>query len=213
MLSITITVIKAIVAKAVIVKYNSDMVRKKEKTIRIGSVGKKILILLGTGLAIGLSGRPDAYFKILRGAAKEWDKINQRSLHESIKKLYQSKMIDYKENDDGTVTLVLDNQGKRQALSYNLEKIKIIKPKRWDGLWRIVIFDIPEHLKQGRNALSLKLRQLGFYPMQKSVLIYPYECRNEVDFIVEIFNLQPHVRYITAKETDIDLDLKNKFEL
>ncbi len=183
------------------------------KKLRIGPVAQKILLLLEGGLALSLTQRPDAYFKIIRGISKEWQAINKRTLHESIKKLYQSRMIDYKENDDGSITLILSEEGKRRALKYNLETLKIKKPTKWDGLWRIVIFDIPEHFKQGRNVLALKLKQLGFYPLQKSVFIYPYECKNEVDFIIEIFNLRPYVRFILAKETDIDLDLKNKFGL
>ncbi len=185
----------------------------KRKRLQLGPVAQKILLLLQGGLALSLTQRPDVYFRITKGITKEWKTINEKTLHESIKRLYQSKMIDYKENDDSTITLILSDEGKKRALCYSLEKIEIKKPVRWDGLWRVVIFDIPEHFKQGRNVLATKLKQLGFYPLQKSVFIYPYECKNEVDFIIEIFNLRPYVRFILAKETDIDLDLKNKFNL
>lgn len=180
---------------------------------RIGPVGQRILLLLGTGLALGLTHRPDQQFKIIKTALHQWEKITQRSLREAIRKLYQSKLVDYKENNDGIVTLVLTENGKNKVLQYNLDEIKIKKPARWDGLWRLVVFDIPENLKRGRNTLAVKLKELGFYPFQKSVFIYPYECKNEIDFIVEIFNLKPYVRFIIAKQTDIDLDLKNKFKL
>ncbi len=187
--------------------------RKNFSRFKIGPTGQKILLLLGTGLALGLTNRPDKYFQIIRSARRGWNRINNRSLHNSIKRLYQSKLIDYKENDDGTVSLVLTENGKNKVLCYNLDKIQIKKPARWDRLWRLVIFDIPESLKQGRNALAVKLKQLSFYPLQKSVFIYPYECRNEIDFIIEIFNLRSYVRFMVVKETDIDLDLKNKFKL
>lgn len=187
--------------------------RIMKKRLQLGPTAKKILLLLGGGLALSLTQRPDAYFRIIRGISKEWQVINKRTLHESIKRLYQSKLIDYRENDDGTITLILNNEGSKRVLKYNLDALKIKKPVRWDGLWRIVAFDIPEHFKQERNALASKLRQLGFYPLQKSVFIYPYNCQSEVDFIIEIFDLRPYVRFIVAKKTDIDLDLKNKFNL
>lgn len=187
--------------------------RKGFYRFKIGPTGQKVLLLLGTGLALGLTHRPDQYFRIIKSTHQEWKKIDNRSLHTAIKRLYQSKMVDYKENDDGTVTLTLSKNGENRLLRYNLDKIKIKKPVRWDKVWRLVIFDIPENFKQGRNALAAKLKQLGFYPLQKSVFIYPYECKNEVDFIVEIFNLRPYVRFLVVKETDIDLDLKNKFRL
>ena len=187
--------------------------RINHSRFKLGHKMAKILLLLEGGLALSLTGRPDAYFRIIKGISKEWQEINRKTLYEAIRKLYQSKLIDYQENDDSTVTLVLTDSGKNKVLRYNLDKIEIKKPTRWDKLWRMVIFDIPESFKEGRNALAAKLKQLGFYPLQKSVFIHPYECKDEIDFIVEIFNLRPYVRFIIVQETDVDLDLKNKFKL
>ncbi|HAJ44538.1 MAG: hypothetical protein UV53_C0001G0021 [Candidatus Azambacteria bacterium GW2011_GWE1_42_9] len=180
---------------------------------RIGSVNKKVLLLLSGGLALSLTRRPDTYFRIVKNIAKEWKKINERSLRESIKKLYQSKIIDYKENNNGTVELILTDAGKKKILLYDLEKLKIDKPPKWDNLWRLVIFDIPENKKQARMAMSSKLKELGFYPMQKSVFIHPYECKDEIDFVTELFNIVPYVRFLRVKDVDIELDLKNRFHL
>ncbi len=179
----------------------------------IGPVSKKVLLLLYGGLALSLTRRPDAYFRVIKGIAKEWKKINKRSLRESIRKLYQSKIIDYRENNDGTVKLVLTGTGRKRAMVYNLDKIEIKKPLMWDKLWRVVTFDIPEDKKKERMALALKLKEIGFYPMQKSVFIHPYECKNEIDFIVEIFDLAPYVRFLRVKDIDIGLDLRDKFHL
>ncbi len=181
--------------------------------LRIGKLQRKVLVLLYAGLALSLTRNPRTGFKILKLAHEEWQKINKYNLQEAIRKLYQSKLIKYKQNNDGTITLILNEKGKKLALRYNLDNIKINKPERWDNLWRIVSFDIPEHYKKGRDALSSKLKKLGFYPMQKSVFVLPYDCKKEIDFITEIFGLRPFVRFIIAKETDIDLDLKNKFKL
>lgn len=181
--------------------------------IKIGPVGQKILLLFSTGLALGLTHRPDKYFRILKSAHREWKKINQRSLRKNIKKLYQLKLVDCKENQNSTSSLLLSKNGKKILLHCNLNNLKIKKPTKWDGLWRIVIFDIPEKFKRERKTVVCKLKQLGFYPFQKSVFIYPYECKNEIDFIIETFNLRPYVRFIVAKEIDVAPDLKNKFKI
>lgn len=179
----------------------------------LGSVNKKVLLLLSGGLALSLTRRPDTYFRVVKNITKEWKKINVRSLRESIRKLYQSKIIDYKENNDGTIKLILTENGKKRALLFDLDKLKINKPLKWDGLWRMVIFDIPEDRKPARMALASKLKELNFYPMQKSVFIHPYECKDEIDFITEIFSIVPYVRFLRVKSIDTELDLKNKFHL
>jgi len=180
---------------------------------KIGPIMQKVLLLIEGGIILGLTRRPDRYFKIVRKISKEWQKINERTLKNAIHKLYQSKLIDYKENNDGTVLITLTHDGKRKIVQYDLDSIKIKKPKHWDYLWRLVVFDIPEKKRQGRRALAEKLKGLGFYPMQKSVFIHPFECKNEIDFITEIFDLRPYVRLFTVKETDIELDLRNRFKL
>ena len=164
-------------------------------------------------MVLSLTRRPDHYFRVLKKASKEWKKINERYLRETIKRLYQSKLIDYKEDKDGTVMLTLSEKGKSRILKYDIDKIEIKKPARWDKLWRLVVFDIPEDKNLGRKALAAKLKELGFYPMQKSVFIYPYECKDEIDFITEIFELSPYVRFLRVKDIDIELDLKERFYL
>ncbi|OGY59543.1 MAG: hypothetical protein A3B23_01125 [Candidatus Colwellbacteria bacterium RIFCSPLOWO2_01_FULL_48_10] len=193
-------------------KINTDRFRVPDKP-RAGKIGKKIMLLLLGGLALGLSGRPDRYFKILGGITKEWKSLDNDGLHESIKRLYQSKIIAYTDNSDGTIALVLTEKGKRLALRYNLDHMKISKPDHWDGMWRVVIFDIPEKYRQGRGELGGKLIQLGFKPIQKSVFIFPYECKNEIEFIIEVFNLRPYVRQLLVKGIDIDIELRRYFRL
>ena len=180
---------------------------------RMGPMSKKILLLLIGGASLGLTRRPDAYFRIVRGIAKEWRKINERNLRTAIKNLYKSKLVDYKENTNGTIKIILTEMGRSKILKYDLDKIEIKKPSHWDKLWRLVVFDIPEDKNLGRKALAAKLKELGFYPMQKSVFIHPYECKNEIDFIVEMFELAPYVRFLRVKDVDIELDLKNRFHL
>ena len=162
---------------------------------------------------MGLTRRPDAYFRIVRGIAKEWRKINERNLRTAIKNLYKSKLVDYKENTNGTIKIILTEMGRSKILKYDLDKIEIKKPSHWDKLWRLVVFDIPEDKNLGRKALAAKLKELGFYPMQKSVFIHPYECKNEINFITEMFELAPYVRFLRVKDVDIELDLKERFHL
>jgi len=49
------------------------------------------------------------------------------------------------------------------------------------------------------------LKKIGFYPFQKSVMVHPFECRDEMDFVIEFFNLRPYVRTMLANNIDNEL--------
>src|SRR3989344_801162 len=95
----------------------------------IGKIQQKTLLLLLGGAALGLSGSPKRYFKILREIAKEWKRIDQDHLKRAIRGLYESRLIKEKQNVDGTITIILTSDGKKKALVYDLDKIKIVTPK------------------------------------------------------------------------------------
>ncbi len=138
--------------------------------------------------------------------------MDKKSLEMAVAALYKSKLIEQKNNKDGTTTLVLSVEGKKVALTYNLENMTISK-HHWDKKWRIVIFDIPEKLKKVREALRYHLKRLGFKKLQHSVFVLPFECRNEIEYLVEFYNIRRFVRYIEADHIDNELDLKYKFHL
>ncbi len=180
----------------------------------ISATKQKILLLLSAGLAIGLTYSPKRHLKIIKYLSKEWKNIEEKTLNQEIRKLYQSKLVDIEENSDGTLTLKLTEKGKLKTLVYNFDKMKIDADQHvWDKKWRIVVFDIPEKLRRGRDALREKLKEIGFYELQKSVLVFPYECRDEIEFLIEFFNLRKYVRYGVLESIDNDLHLKKIFKL
>ena len=130
----------------------------------------------------------------------------------SINSLYKSKLVDQKDNKDGTTTFILSAEGKKIALTYNLENMAISKHS-WDKKWRIVIFDVPEKFRKVREALRHHLKRLGFIKLQHSVFVLPFKCRNEIEYVVEFYNIRRFVRFIEAVSIDNELDLKHKFHL
>ncbi len=179
----------------------------------LGETSQKVLLLLGTGLALGLSGSPTRYFKILKATGKEWKDIEKRALHRAIKNLYQSKLTNIEEKNDETIILTLSEKGKEKILKYKLGEMKIPQMSKWDQKWRMVVFDIPESKKKIRDILRFHLKKLGFFEFQKSIFIHPFECKNEIDFLIEFYNIRPYVRFITAEDIDNQLHLKKHFGL
>jgi DNA-binding transcriptional regulator PaaX len=186
---------------------------EKYKYERFGSTQKKIILLIFGGIALGLSISPGKSFQILKGLQKEWQWINRQNLKRAIKKLYESKLIKEKENTDGSITLILTDKGRERALTYNLDEMKIKKPKQWDKKWRIVLFDIPERARKIRDSFRHYLKQLNFYEFQKSVFVHPYDCLDEIEYLIEFYNARRFIRFIIAEHLDNELHLKDRFKL
>ncbi len=83
-----------------------------------------------------------------------------------------------------------------------LEQMRIresVKKQKWDSYWRIVIFDITEDKKAARDALRRKLKNFGFYPLQKSVFVSPFDCQKEIMILADFFEVNDDIEYITAR--------------
>lgn len=176
-----------------------------------GVIQRRVLLLLFGGLALGLSGSPRGYFRILKLIGKEWADINRQSLWRAIRELYRSKFVTETYNADGSITMSLTDRGQRYARTFKLDEMRVQKPKTWDGQWRIVAFDIPEKQKRAREALRFRFHQIGLQELQKSVFVCPYPCDAEVEFLIEFYQVRPYVRKVLAISIDNELHLKQKF--
>ena len=99
-----------------------------------------------------------------------------------------------------------------------LEKLKSIKkeipkPEKWNGLWQLVIFDIPEKEREVRDLLRDKLKFLGFKQVQKSVWVFPYPCRQLVLDLCRECKALKYVSLFEGRYLGNDRLLRRLFEL
>mgnify|MGYP001620114163 FL=1 len=174
---------------------------------------QKILLLLSSGVVLGLSRSPKNYFKILENLPLAWKEINKNRLYRIVREFYNEKLVDYKEDKENFVKIVLTKEGQKKALKFKIDEMEIKKSPKWDKEWRVVIFDIPERFKKAREALREKLKDLGFIKLQESVFVFPHECEDEIDFIVEVFLIRPFVRFMRVKSFTNEEQIRLKFNL
>jgi hypothetical protein len=109
--------------------------------------------------------------------------------------------------------LQITEKGRERLEKTKIDNLKINKPEKWDKRWRIILFDIPEPKKQSRDALSSKLKDIGFSLLQKSVWVYPFECRQEVEQLSVVLEVDKFVTYIETSYIDKQALLERKFNL
>jgi phenylacetic acid degradation operon negative regulatory protein len=103
--------------------------------------------------------------------------------------------------------------GSKRAKRYELDSIKIKKQEKWDGLWRLVMFDVPEKKMMARRGINLVLKKLGCVQYQKSVFITPFPCEKEIDFVGECFESREYIRVITARDVEGIEQIKKVFKV
>lgn len=72
--------------------------------------------------------------------------------------------------------------------------------KKWDGVFMLVIFDIPEGRKMLREKLREKLNQLGFGMLQKSIYISPYHFEGDLREFLQENRLEDEAFVLSAKK-------------
>lgn len=70
---------------------------------------------------------------------------------------------------------------------------------KWDGLWRMVAYDIEEKRKDVRDGLRRKLEELGFGMLQRSLWMTPHDVTQPLREFLESEQLVPEVYVLEAK--------------
>src|SRR3989338_2292398 len=101
------------------------------------------------------------------------------------------------------------------VLKYSLKSLMDFKrrEKKWPGKWFLVFFDVPEKQRNKRDYLRSFLKDVGFYPYQQSVYIFPYECEEEIKLIKQIVESAKYLSYIVAERIEFEAEAKRHFNL
>ena len=154
--------------------------------------------------------------KVLYKPFLEWlfleNKLELRQhyyVHHLLKKFIVDKLI--KLSKDGH--LVLTDIGKQKLLNFKFSDFSIEKPKKWDGKFRVIIFDIKVSKNRERTAVRRQLIVWGFLRLQNGVWVHPFECFEVVSLLKEHFGVKSEVVYMTVESIESDSFLRKQFGL
>lgn len=186
-------------------------VRKREKRARLQKVILSTIFALG-GLSVALIA--PKMTKVLAEFEPEFmkSKYKKYSFNRSLTRLKNTGLIIFEKTERGNFArLTLKGQEKLRQLRVNNFQIK--KPKKWDGKWRMLIFDIKEERKGTRDKIRFTLKRIGFLRLQDSVWVCPYDCEDFINLMKADFKVGKDLLYVVADKIENDQFLLKYFKL
>jgi len=179
-----------------------------KKRVRRGEIQKLILnsVKIAGVLSIGLVAPQviGAMGKLGLLPNKRQEEIVRSSASKLVKKgllIYQNGRFE------------LTEVGEKKLRHWELEDYKFKRPHKWDKKWRVAIFDIPEKKRKARDQIRSVFISAGFYRLQDSVWVYPYDCEDIVGLLKTDIGVGKDLLYMIVDEIENDKHLREYFGL
>lgn len=140
--------------------------------------------------------------------------IRRANIPRAIKRAERRGLVTVYERAHRPPIIRVTEKGRRSLARRQLRGCAVERPKRWDGRWRIVMFDVPETNRPNRERLRTTLRAFGFTPLQRSVWLYPYDCRDLVTLTRTAYGMEHvTVRYLVVSELEEDDAFRRRYDI
>src|SRR3990167_4228427 len=93
-------------------------------------------------------------------------------------------------------------KGKTKLDTLKLEGKEALVPQTWDGMWRIILLDLPEERKSERESLRYLLKKAGFVCLKNSAWISPFPYEHLFANIKKDLGLTTEMMIITTEFID-----------
>lgn len=169
--------------------------RNQEQAQRIGLAVLGVVAVTGfVAAAAVMPGLAHLTKLFPRRSGRRWRDYTDRALKRLIRRglveeTLRGRIVGYR----------LTDRGHEYLMHRELESTELSPPKKWDGKWRLVTFDVPEKRRYLRDHLRVHLTRLGFYPLQLSVWLYPHPCEDVVRLIKVDLDLGRKVQCIAFR--------------
>jgi len=127
------------------------------------------------------------------------NRFSGNQIRDGFNNLKRKKLVEVIRTKGDKTVIRLTTKGGKRIRELVLDTLTIPKPKKWDGVWRVMIFDIPVSMNKARSAFRATIKDLGMYQLQKSVWVYPYPCEDEILFTANFFNIEKHIEIFETK--------------
>ena len=124
--------------------------------------------------------------------------LKKTSMAIALKRMREKGLVEFEEDETNQIVVKLTNLGK-DALG-ELASID----DNWDGVWRMVIFDIPESKRGVRDQLRRRLKDWGFNFLQKSVCFGKANVTQKLRELIRRLGIEEWVVVIESNDSTLN---------
>jgi DNA-binding transcriptional regulator PaaX len=120
-----------------------------------------------------------------RGKSLTWSYCfpNENAHYAAVSRLQKAGLLVRHTGSQSGPTVELTKEGEGRASP--LCRGRPPWPRKWNGIWYLLMYDVPEQDRRYRNVLREFLKQLRMGCLQKSVWVSPRDIRPEYDDLVK----------------------------
>lgn len=185
-------------------KLEIDSAKRKKKH----DIQKVILNIVSNAGLISLALIAPKTIRYLKDYGLDPRERQKEIIKKSKDRLIKKGLLEYK---DGF--LKITEKGQSELNLFEMKDFGKVKPKKWDGRWRVLIFDIPEKRKLLREKVRNTFIDIGFVCLQDSVWMYPYDCEDFVNLLKADFKVGKDLLYLIVDTLENDKQFRKYFDL
>jgi DNA-binding transcriptional regulator PaaX len=182
---------------------------------KINTIAQAALAVVGAAGLITLAAAAPNIFTALNQANHLRKKFKGLAFDEKQKKLQysfyylrKSGLVKFKGDKSG-FQLLLSKKGQKLLTKLDFQTLKVKNPKVWDRKWWVVAADIPtKQHRLGADQLRQKLKEMGFYFLQRTLWFYPYDPRTEIQFIATTYGVEKFITIMEISRLDMEDEQK-----
>ncbi|MBI4049604.1 MAG: hypothetical protein HY395_02190 [Candidatus Doudnabacteria bacterium] len=191
-------------------KNNKFKAEVKPLPVKKDIADKILTALLFAYIVPAMLTSPFGLYALAVGASRYY--FRKSDFHREAKRLQKRGYVALTKTKTGFMLKLL-SKGRKHLKSVEIEHLQLAIQKKWNGKWHLFIFDIPEENRSARDSIRRKLKQLGMYNIQRSVFVYPYDCRRELGLVSAHYQVDRFCLYAQVDDMDLDKQLRKHFQV
>ncbi len=123
--------------------------------------------------------------------------LSENSIRSAVSRMCRAGILKVRRNKSRSY-YSLSNEG-LALMSKGERRIFERKRTRWDGLWNLIVYYIPEENREARDRLRRELAWMGFGPLTTATWISPHDLTDEVIELADTLRIKPYIQIFQTR--------------